>query len=118
MIVDDSATMRSLVMSYLTEIGEFDVAEAASGFDALKLLPTRSIDLILTDINMPNINGLELISFVRNNPLYRSIPIVVITTEKGDEDRRRGLTLGANDYIVKPFTAADLRDALERAKLA
>ncbi len=114
MIVDDSATMRSLVTSYLTEIGDFNVIEAASGFDALKLLPAGPIDLILTDINMPNINGLELISFIRGNPLYQRIPIIVITTEKGEEDRRRGLTLGANDYIVKPFTAGELRRAFSR----
>jgi two-component system chemotaxis response regulator CheY len=89
--------------------------EAASGFEALRVLPARRVDLIVTDINMPDINGLELISFVRANPNYRSIPVIIITTENSAEDRKRGLDLGARDYLVKPFGAAELRLAVEAA---
>ena len=115
LVVDDSATTRSLVASYLTDAEGVEVIEAASGFEALRVLPARRVDLIVTDINMPDINGLELISFVRANPNYRRIPVVIITTEHSAEDRKRGLGLGASDYLVKPFGAADLRRAVEAA---
>jgi two-component system chemotaxis response regulator CheY len=115
LVVDDSATTRSLVASYLTDWEGVEVVEAASGFEALRVLPARSVDLIVTDINMPDINGLELISFVRANPNYRRIPVIIITTENSAEDRKRGLDLGASDYLVKPFSAADLRRAVEAA---
>jgi two-component system chemotaxis response regulator CheY len=114
MVVDDSATMRSLVLSYLSGMGDYEIVEARSGFEALKLLPTKNIDLILTDINMPDINGLELINFVKNSPIYRQIPMVIITTERGEADRERGLALGAREYLVKPFSAEELRDAVIR----
>ena len=113
LVVDDSATTRSLVASYLAGWGEVEVLEAASGFEALRVLPSRAVDLIVTDINMPDINGLELISFVRANPNYRRIPVVIITTENSAEDRKRGLDLGASDYLVKPFGAPALRRAVE-----
>ncbi len=115
LVVDDSATTRSLVASYLTDWDGVEVVEAASGFEALRLLPARRVDLIVTDINMPDINGLELISFVRENQNYRRIPVVIITTENSAEDRKRGLELGASAYLVKPFGAADLRRAVEAA---
>ena len=112
LVVDDSATTRSLVSSYLTDWGDVDVVEASSGFEALRVLPTRQVDLIVTDINMPDINGLELISFVRANPNYRQIPVIIITTENSAEDRKRGMELGAREYLVKPFTIEQLRRAV------
>jgi two-component system chemotaxis response regulator CheY len=115
LVVDDSATTRSLVASYLAGSGEVEVLEAASGFEALRVLPSRAVDLIVTDINMPDINGLELISFVRANPNYRHIPVVIISTENSVEDRKRGLELGASGYLVKPFAAEALLAAVEAA---
>ncbi len=114
MVVDDSSTTRSLVASHLLESGDYDIVEAASGFEALKVLPAGKVDLIITDINMPDINGLELISFVRENPIYRHIPTIIITTEDSEEDRKRGMELGAMEYIVKPFTAEEIRGAVGR----
>jgi two-component system chemotaxis response regulator CheY len=114
MIVDDSATMRSLVSSYLSEMGDYSTIEARSGFEALKLLPTQTVDLIVTDINMPDINGLELINYVKSSPIYRHLPLIVITTDKGEADRQRGLSLGAREYITKPFSLEELRDAVNR----
>src|SRR5512145_3289365 len=108
LVVDDSATTRSLVAAYLAECEDLDVLEASSGFEALRVLPANRVDLIVTDINMPDINGLELISFVRANANYRRIPVVIITTENSAADRKRGLQLGASDYLVKPFAAAEL----------
>ena len=109
LIVEDSATMRSLLAMALEELDlPVKITEAASGFDALRFLPREDFDLVVTDINMPDINGLELLSFVRKNPLYADVPVVIVTTERGDEDRKRGMALGANAYLVKPFDPEEL----------
>jgi two-component system chemotaxis response regulator CheY len=110
LIVEDSPTMRSLVVSALEELdGSIRITEAASGFEALRALPRDHYDLIVTDINMPDINGLELVSFVRRNAAYRGIPLLIISTEGSERDRMRGLELGADGYLVKPFEPDDLR---------
>jgi two-component system chemotaxis response regulator CheY len=110
LIVEDSATMRSLLASALTDLGtSVEITEAASGFEALRLLPREPFDLILTDINMPDINGLELLSFVKGNVAYRSIPLIIVSTEGSERDREKGLGLGADAYLVKPFEPDDLR---------
>jgi two-component system, chemotaxis family, chemotaxis protein CheY len=87
---------------------------ASSGFEALKTLPHHKLDAILTDINMPDINGLELVSFLKNHPIYKSIPIMVISTEGSEEDRRRAALLGAEEYLVKPFQPEDLFSKLRK----
>jgi two-component system chemotaxis response regulator CheY len=111
LVVEDSATMRSLIASTLEELGSgVKITEADSGFEALRLLPRGSFDLIVTDINMPDINGLELVSFVKTNDAYARIPLVIISTEGSERDRRKGLGLGADAYVVKPFEPEDLRD--------
>lgn len=110
LVVEDSPTMRSLVASALEELGEaVRISEAASGFEALRALPRDHYDLIVTDINMPDINGLELVSFVRRNAAYRAIPLLIISTEGSEKDRIRGLELGADAYLVKPFEPETLR---------
>lgn len=88
--------------------GAVEVHTAVSGFEALKVLPRHRFALIVTDINMPDINGLELINFVKKNPHYRDTPLVVVTTEGREQDRERGLLLGANEYLVKPFAPEDI----------
>jgi two-component system chemotaxis response regulator CheY len=109
LIVEDSATMRSLLSSTLEELDvPVKVSEAESGFEALRLLPRHDFDLIVTDINMPDINGLELVSFVKQNPQYRSIPLLIVSTEGSDRDRDKGIGLGADAYLVKPFEPNDL----------
>ncbi len=114
LIVEDSKAIRSMIRVSLEEAGEFFAVEAGNGFEALKTLPTRRFDLIITDINMPDINGLELIGFVRSNPAYRQIPLIIVSTEKSDEDKKRGLALGASSYIVKPFSKEDLKTAVNK----
>ena len=101
--------MRSFVRATLEDGGFADVTAAANGFEALRLLPRERYDLVVTDINMPDINGLELISFVRRNAAYRSIPLLIISTEGSERDREKGLELGADAYLVKPFDPAALR---------
>lgn len=114
LVVEDSAIMRQIIVSSLASLPNVASFEAANGFEALKMLPQKSFDIILTDINMPDINGLELLSFLKNHPLYRSIPVVIITTEKTEKDRQRGLALGADDYLTKPFKAQDLQRIIRR----
>lgn len=108
LVVEDNNAMRNLIATALDQHLDVDVYEAENGFAALKLLPENDFQVILTDINMPDINGLELISFLRQHPTYKSVPILIITTEAGEEDRKRGLSIGADGYLVKPFTEGDL----------
>jgi two-component system chemotaxis response regulator CheY len=113
LIVEDSATMRALLTSALEDLDTpVKVTEAESGFEALRQLPRNSYDLIVTDINMPDINGLELISFVRNNASYRTIPLIIVSTEGSERDRDKGVGLGADAYLVKPFEPDELRDVV------
>src|SRR3954463_6746764 len=112
LLVEDSVATRSFVRSALEtggRFGPYEVVEASSGFDALRLLPRGPYDLVITDINMPDINGLELISFIRKSELHRATPVLIISTQSSERDRERGLSLGANGYIVKPFTPEVLR---------
>jgi two-component system chemotaxis response regulator CheY len=114
LIVEDSPTMRSLLIAALDELSEpAKIVEVENGFEALRLLPRGAWDLIITDINMPDINGLELVSFVKSNEAYRSVPLIIVSTEGSERDRSKGLELGANAYIVKPFEPQDLRDLVE-----
>ena len=115
LIVEDSKAIRSMIRVSLEEAGGFYAAEAGNGFEALKTLPTRSFDLIITDINMPDINGLELIGYVKSNPSYQNIPLIIVSTEKTDEDKKRGMALGAAGYVVKPFRKDELMATVERA---
>jgi two-component system chemotaxis response regulator CheY len=103
LIVDDSKATRELVCSTLEEIPGTEVTETASGFEALKMLPRHRFDLIITDINMPDINGLELINFVKKSPTYRQTPLFILSSEGREQDRERGLALGASEYLTKPF---------------
>ncbi len=114
LIVEDSSTTRALIKAIIEEVGDFHTVEAGSGFDALKLLPTQEFDLIITDINMPDINGLELINFMKNNPQYKDLPLIIVSTERSEEDRKRGMALGAAAYITKPFNANELREIIKQ----
>ena len=114
LIVEDSATTRALIRAVIEELGDFETVEASSGFEALKMMPLQEYDLIITDINMPDINGLELINFVRNNPRYNHLPIIIVSTEKSEEDKKRGIALGATAYITKPFKSFELQEIIKK----
>ena len=115
LVVEDSKAIRSMIRVSLEEGGDFFAVEAGNGFEALKTLPTRRFDLIITDINMPDINGLELIGYVKSNPAYRDIPFIIVSTEKSEEDKKRGLALGAAGYVVKPFKKEELMAMVMKA---
>jgi len=109
LVVEDSPMTRSLIVSSLEEAGEYTLIEAANGFEALRKLPEVSPDLVITDINMPDINGLEVVRFVKQNENFRHIPVIIVTTEGREVDKERGLKLGADRYLVKPFEPGQLQ---------
>jgi two-component system chemotaxis response regulator CheY len=114
LLVEDSSTMRSFVVAVLESAGISDVTQVPSGFAALQALPRGRYDLVITDVNMPDINGLELIRFVRHSRALAAVPLIVISTEGRDRDRERCLRLGANDYLAKPFSPESLIAAATR----
>jgi two-component system chemotaxis response regulator CheY len=106
LVVDDSPTMRQLIVFALRRLSGLQIDEAGDGVAALKKLSTDQYDLLVTDINMPIMDGLKLISLLRNDSQYNALPIIVITTEGADLDRERATALGANEYITKPIQTA------------
>jgi two-component system chemotaxis response regulator CheY len=114
LLVEDSPAMRSLVGSMVTSIAGFTVREARSGTEALSCLAKERFDLIITDIQMPDFSGLELIRFVRESKEHRETPLFIISTEGGVRDRERGLALGANEFLAKPFDPQELRLLVKR----
>ncbi|HEX3849435.1 MAG TPA: response regulator [Polyangiaceae bacterium] len=118
LVVEDSVSMRSFVRNALESDSRsgagLEVVEASSGFEALRLLPRGPYDLVITDINMPDINGLELISFIRKSELHKKTPVLIISTQSSERDRARGLSLGANGYLLKPFTPEVLQGEVWR----
>jgi len=108
LVVEDSPTMRQLISFSLKRFKGCKIVEAVDGVDALKKLQQEEVDMILTDINMPVMDGLKLVSLIRQNARTKDLPIVIITTEGAQEDRDRGLALGANAYISKPIQSSHL----------
>ncbi len=108
LIVEDSPTMRQLLAFSLRHLKECRIIEAVDGVDALKKLTTERVDLVITDINMPMMDGLKLIALIRGNARTKSLPIIIVTTEGAEEDRKRGLALGADAYIPKPIQPSEL----------
>lgn len=114
LVVEDSAAMRSLIASTVEELPGYEAVQAGNGFEALKILPTQPFHLIITDINMPDIHGLEIVNFVKKTPAYKDIPLIIVTTEKAEGDRQKGLALGAEEYITKPFNPEALKTIVSR----
>lgn len=113
LVVEDSPTMRQLISFSLKRFKGCRIIEAVDGVDALKKLQTEQVDMVLTDINMPVMDGLKLVSLIRQNPRTKNIPIIIITTEGAQEDRDRGLALGANAYISKPIQSSNLMKVIK-----
>lgn len=114
LVVDDSRAMRGMIAGIIHGRFLADVTECSSGLEALKVVPNQRFDLVITDINMPDINGLELIQFLRSNDRFSDIPLVVVTTESAPEKRQRAMSAGADAYLTKPFQPAQLTEVLER----
>jgi two-component system chemotaxis response regulator CheY len=105
LVVEDSPMMRQLLVFALSRVKQLRITEADDGVDGLRKLASGRFDIILTDINMPIMDGLKLVKRVRTDPVHKDVPIVIITTESAEEDRQRALSLGANAYITKPIQA-------------
>jgi len=122
LIVEDSPTMRQLLVFALRRLRGVDIVEAQDGMDGLRKLSGDRFDLALIDLNMPVMDGLKLIGLMKGEESLRSVPVVVITTEQGAEDRERALRLGADEYLTKPIQAHRVLDVarglLERGRTA
>ncbi len=105
LVVEDSPPMRKMIVFALSRVRELSVVEADDGVDALRRIASTKFDIIITDINMPILDGLKLVKRLRADEAYRTVPIIIITTEGAEEDRQRALALGANAYITKPIQA-------------
>ena len=105
LVVDDSPTMRQLIVFALKRLRDVSITEANDGVDGLKKISSAKFDLVLTDINMPVMDGLKLVSLIRGDATHKEVPIIVITTEGGQEDKDRAMALGATSYITKPIQA-------------
>lgn len=108
LVVEDSPTMRQLISFAMRRVPNARVIESTDGVDALKKLASENVDIILADINMPVMDGLKLVSLVRSDQKFKDIPIIMITTEGAEEDRKRAIALGANDYLPKPIQTQQL----------
>jgi len=116
LVVDDSSSMRAVIKK-IVKISGFNVGrcwEAADGKEGMKVLSDQWVDLVLTDINMPNMNGLELVKAIKSDDILRSIPVVMVTTEGSEKRVQESMRLGANGYIKKPFQPEDIREILNR----
>ncbi len=115
LIVDDSSTMRKIVMRTLRQAGYdgAEIREAADGVEGLAALDESEADLIFSDVNMPNMGGLEFVKALRERGGSSSTPVVMVTTESGADVMGEATQLGANGYVVKPFTPDKLRDVLD-----
>jgi two-component system chemotaxis response regulator CheY len=105
LIVDDSPSMRRQLFHALRRLDQLDAVEATDGADAWRKLASTRFDVVLTDVNMPILDGLKLVSLVRSGGVHQATPIVVITTEGAEADRSRAMSLGATAYLVKPVQA-------------
>lgn len=111
LIVDDSSTMRRIIKNAFQKLGYNDLIEAEDGLDAFKKLAEFKVDFLVTDWNMPNLNGLELV--IKTRKIYPDLPIMMITTEGGRQEVITALKAGVNNYIIKPFTSEVLKEKLK-----
>ena len=114
LVVDDFATMRRIVRNLLKDLGFNNVEEAEDGQDALNKMQQTNFDFIISDWNMPNIDGLQLLTQIRNTPAWSTLPVLMVTAEAKKENIIAAAQAGASGYVVKPFTAAILEEKLNK----
>lgn len=102
LIAEDSDSIRKFIL-FALKIAGYNVIAAVDGMDAIEKMTDREIDLLITDLNMPNMDGFTLVETLRFTPEYKAMPIIILSSMSGDEDIRHGLTSGANSYLIKPF---------------
>ena len=104
LVAEDSSSVRKFITFALKLVG-YEVIATVDGMDALEQLPKAKIDLLITDLNMPNIDGIRLIKTIREDPVYAELPIIILSSLSTDDDIKTGLDAGANSYLIKPFNA-------------
>lgn len=114
LVVDDYSTMRRIVKNFLNDLGYANVQEADDGNTALPILKSGNVDFLITDWNMPNMPGLELLKAVRADPALAKLPVLLLTAEAKREQIIEAAQAGVNGYVVKPFTAQTLKDKIEK----
>lgn len=113
LVVDDQLSMRSLVRNGLQQLGMVDISEAADGEDALRALIAKPATLVITDFNMPKLDGLGLLRAIRGHPPIKSTAVIMLTGRADRELVMRAVQFGVNNYLVKPFTVASLKEKIE-----
>lgn len=113
LIVDDSVSLRQVVAIALSGAG-YEVIEAGDGLEGLALLDGRKIHLIISDVNMPNMDGITMVTEVKKNPNYKFTPIIMLTTESQDEMKDKGRAAGVKAWVVKPFKPEQMLDAVSK----
>ncbi|SFU20158.1 two-component system, chemotaxis family, response regulator CheY [Kosakonia arachidis] len=114
LVVDDFATMRRIVRNLLKDLGFNNVEEAEDGQDALNKMQQIPFDFVISDWNMPNMDGLQLLTEIRNSPTWSTMPVLMVTAEAKKENIIAAAQAGASGYVVKPFTAAILEEKLNK----
>src|SRR5215212_11927180 len=114
LVVDDSATMRRMVIASLRALADVQYNEASTGLEAIERLALAPVDLIILDLNMPDMHGIEVLHFVRRHERYQAIPVIVLTTRGDNDSRAVAFAAGASDYLTKPFTPQILATHVRR----
>ena len=102
MVIDDSNTIRRSAKLFLENAG-YEIIEVEDGFDALSKIMEEIPDLVFIDVLMPNLDGLQTCQIIKRNPLFKDLPIIILSSKDGEFDKAKGLMMGANDYLIKPF---------------
>jgi len=113
LIIDDSVTMRRIIANILARLGYPEVVHAANGREALDRLAAETVDVVITDWYMPEMNGLDFVKTLRNTPATSHIPIVIVTANAASDDIQHALELGVKGYILKPFTVETMKDKID-----
>ncbi len=114
LVVDDFSTMRRIIKNFLTDLGYTNITEADDGKTALPVLKSGVVDFLITDWNMPGMPGLELLKEVRNDPVTKKIPVLLVTAEAKREQIVEAAQASVNGYVVKPFTAQTLKEKIDK----
>ncbi len=114
LVVDDSPTMRRMVMAALAPLPQVSFGQASTGLEAIEQLTLRDYDLLILDLNMPDMHGLEVLQFLTRHPRYARLPVVVLTTREDEESREAARTAGVAEYITKPFQFPELLKVVQR----
>lgn len=117
LVVDDQTSIRRVVRAYLETVQKCTVVEAVNGIDAIKQMQAATFDVIITDLVMPEMTGLELLGYIRRHPHLRHTPVIMLTSQSDETDRLKAVALGVTDYLVKPFAPQSMKPVMERCLL-